>query len=358
MAETEVIVNGERLPNMKEINTVLAPYQKADIRKSIWQLVNTLVPYIAVWILMALSLKVSYWLTLALSVLAAGFMVRLFIFFHDCGHNSFFPTTKLNKRVGFWLGVLTFTPSEHWWHSHAIHHATSGNLDKRGIGDVTTLTLEEFYDKAWLGKLGYRFFRNPLVMFLLGPIFMFLIMHRLPLPNYGKRTTRNVIVTDLLILIEAVGISLVIGWQGYLMIQLPVLILGGIGGIWLFYIQHQFEDSYWDRAENWNYVASALLGASYYKLPKILEWFSGSIGYHHIHHLSPRIPNYNLAKCQQSSPLLQKWARVVTIPESIRAVRLKVYDKSMRKMTGFPSGKADRIEIIRPASDASAGSGD
>jgi len=340
MANPTIVINGEVLPTMKEINRELAPYQKSDTRRSVWQLVNTLIPYVILWVLMYFSLQVSYVLTLVLSVIAAGFLVRTFIFFHDCGHNSFFPSTQLNKIVGFWLGILVFTPSEHWWHSHAIHHATSSNLDKRGVGDVTTLTLEEFYDHHWLKKLGYRFFRNPLVMFILGPVFMFLVMHRLPLPNYGRKTTINVILTNLGILVMAVVSALVIGWQAYLMIQLPTIMLAGIGGIWLFYIQHQFEDTYWERSENWNYVASGLLGASYYKLPKILEWFSGSIGYHHIHHLSPRIPNYHLAECQQQSHLIQKWSRVVTIPESIRAVRLKVWDEPRRKMTGFPKADA------------------
>ena len=336
MANQTIVINGEPLPTMKEINRELAPFTKADVRRSIWQLVNTLVPLGLLWYLMVLSLQVSYWLTLGLSVLAAGFMVRVFIFFHDCGHNSFLPSTRANKILGFWLGILVFTPSEQWWHSHAIHHATSSNLDKRGTGDVTMLTLEEFYDRHWLMKLGYRFFRNPLVMFVLGPPFMFLVMHRLPKPNYGRKTTLNVILTNVGILAMAVGISLLIGWQAYLLIQLPVIMLAGIGGIFLFYVQHQFEDTYWERAENWNYVASGLLGASYFKLPKILEWFSGSIGYHHIHHLSPRIPNYNLAECQKRSPTMQKWARVITIPDSIRAARLKVWDEPRRKMTGFP----------------------
>lgn len=352
MAESKVIINGEPLPTMGEINRELAPFQKAEMRRSIWQLVNTLVPYAVLWVLMALSLQVSYALTLALSVLTAGFMVRLFIFFHDCGHNSFFPSTKLNKIVGFWLGVLVFTPSEHWWHSHAIHHATSGNLDKRGTGDVTTLTLEEFYDRHWLQRIGYRFFRNPLVMFILGPIFMFLIMHRLPIPNYGRRQTRNVMLTNLLIVAHATAISLLIGFKGYLMLQLPVLFFGGMAGIWLFYIQHQFEDTYWERTENWNYVASGLLGASYYKLPKILEWFSGNIGYHHIHHLSPRIPNYNLPDCQRSSPLLQKWTRVVTIPESLKAVRLKVWDEPRKKLVGFQPAESRQPNVERVVDQA------
>lgn len=344
MAKTTapLVINGKPLPTMSEINREFAPYQKADTRRSVWQLINTLVPYVGLWVLMVYTLQISYLLTLVLAFVAALFLVRVFIFFHDCGHNSFFPSTRLNRLVGFWLGVLVFTPGEQWWHSHSIHHATSGNLDKRGVGDVTTLTLEEFYDRHWLQRLGYRFFRNPLVMFILGPIFMFVIMHRLPLPNYGKRQTRSVWLTNLAMLGIAVGISLMIGWQAYLMIQLPLIFFAGSMGIFLFYVQHQFEDTYWERQENWNYVAAGLLGASYFKLPKILDWFTGSIGYHHIHHLSPRIPNYYLAECQRNSPIMQQWARVITIPDSIKTVRLKVWDEPRKKLVGFPRVKVER----------------
>ncbi|HZW03571.1 MAG TPA: fatty acid desaturase, partial [Anaerolineaceae bacterium] len=216
-----------RLPTMAQLKPLLAPYQKSETRHSILQLVNTLVPYILLWILMIQAYRVSFWLTLPLIILAAGFLIRIFIFFHDCGHNSFFPSTTWNKRVGFWLGVLTFTPSEHWWHSHAIHHATSGNLDKRGTGDVTTLTLEEYYDRELLQRIGYRFFRNPLVMFGLGPFFMFFLMHRFAIPNYGKKQTMNVVWTNLAILAIAVGMSLLIGWQTYLVLQLAVMWLAG-----------------------------------------------------------------------------------------------------------------------------------
>ncbi|NPV75010.1 MAG: fatty acid desaturase [Anaerolineae bacterium] len=325
----------EPLPKMAELNKLLVPYQKSSVRRSILQLVNTLIPYFLLWYLMWLSLRVSYALTLALAVLAAGFLVRVFIFFHDCGHNSFFPSTQWNRRVGFWLGVLVFTPGEHWWHSHAIHHATSGNLDKRGVGDVTTLTVDEYHENRWFGRLGYRLFRNPLVMFLLGPIYMFLLMHRLPLPRYGKKETASVIWTNLAILALAVLLSLLMGFKAYVMIQLPVIWLGGAAGIWLFYIQHQFEDSYWEREGQWDYVASALLGASYYQLPRLLQWFSGSIGFHHVHHLSPRIPNYNLEPAHENIPVIKKWARVIRLGESLSATRLKLWDEPLKKMVGF-----------------------
>ncbi len=341
----------EPLPTMAELNKILSPYQKSDTRHSIVQLANTLIPYVALWYLMYRSLAVSYWLTLALAVVAGLFLVRIFIFFHDCGHNSFFPDKKMNKRVGFWLGVLVFTPGEHWWHSHAIHHATSGNLDKRGTGDVQTLTQEEYLQARWEKRLGYQFFRNPLVMFVLGPLFMFLIMHRIPLPRYGKKEDQSVWLTNLAILGVAVVLSLLMGWQAYLMIQIPVIWIAGGVGIWLFYIQHQFEETYWERDEEWNYVASALLGASFYKLPGILQWFSGNIGYHHIHHLSPRIPNYFLDKAHENSPLIQHWATKINMRESWSAIRLKVWDEPLHRMRGFPDRTSNPQENIRQPGD-------
>ena len=326
----------EPLPSIKELNKILAPYQKADVRHGLIQLANTLIPYLILWYLMIRSLTISYVLTLALSVVAALFMVRLFIFFHDCGHNSFFPSTRVNKIVGFWLGVLVLTPGEQWWHSHAIHHATSGNLDKRGIGDVSTMTQEEYIEAKWFKRLGYKFYRNPLVMFGLGPIFMFFIANRLALPVFGKKETWSVIWTNLAILGLGTSMSLLIGFKAFIMIQLPVMYIAGAVGIWLFYIQHQFEEDYWERDPEWNYVASALLGASFYKLPGVLQWFSGNIGYHHVHHLSPRVPNYFLDQAHNNSELLQKWARRINFGEGYRSVRLKVWDDIMRRMHGFP----------------------
>ena len=337
MSVKQSVPVAEPLPSMKELNQVLAPYQKASVAKSLVQLANTLVPYIVLWVLMVYALKVSYLLTLGLAVIAAGFLVRIFIFFHDCGHNSFLPSKTWNKRLGFWLGVLTFTASEHWWHSHAIHHATSGNLDKRGHGDVTTLTLEEYLTARWEKRLGYRVFRHPLVMFGIGPVVMFIIMHRLPLPYYGRKETLNVLWANLAILAVGTAISLVIGWQAYLLIQIPVIWMAGAFGIWLFYVQHQFEETYWERDEEWNYVASALLGASFYRLPKVLQWFSGNIGYHHIHHLSPRIPNYQLDNAHDNSPLIQKFARRIDLFEGLRTLRLRVWNEPIRRMVSLIS---------------------
>ncbi|MBE0699440.1 MAG: fatty acid desaturase [Anaerolineaceae bacterium] len=341
----------EPLPTMAELNRILAPYQKADIRHSVFQLANTLIPYFILWYLMVRAFAVSYWLTLPLAVVAGLFLVRIFIFFHDCGHNSFFPSKRLNKLVGFWLGVLVFTPGEQWWHSHAIHHATSGNLDKRGVGDVEMLTQEEYLQARWSKKLGYRFFRNPLVMFGLGPIFMFLLMARLALPSYGKKEKMSVVWTNLAILAVGVIMSLLVGWKAYLLIQLPVIWIAGGLGIWMFYLQHQFEESYWERDPEWNYVASALLGASFYKLPALMQWFTGSIGYHHIHHLSPRIPNYNLEKAHETSPLIQHWTRQINFGEGWRTVRMKVWNEATRHMSGFPRGKSVMKQQVRQTGD-------
>jgi omega-6 fatty acid desaturase (delta-12 desaturase) len=329
-------VSKQPLPTMAELKPLLAPYARAKTATAIWEMINTLVPYAALWYLMFLSLKVSYFLTLGLAIIAALFLTRIFIFFHDCGHNSFFPSTQVNRIVGFFLGILVLTPSEHWWHAHAIHHATSGNLDKRGVGDVSTLTQEEYIEARWLKRLGYKFYRNPLVMFGLGPIFMFFVTHRLPLPIFGKKETWSVIWNNLAILVMATLVSLLIGFKAYLMIQLPVLYLAGAMGIWLFYIQHQYEENYWERDPEWNYVASALLGASFYKLPGVLQWFSGNIGYHHVHHLSPRIPNYFLDQAHNNSELIQKWARQINFGEGYRAIRLKVWDEMIHRMRGFP----------------------
>jgi len=332
---------------MAELNRILAPYQKSNTRTSIVQLINTLVPYMILWYLMVQSLKISFWLTLPLAVIAALFLIRIFIFFHDCGHNSFFPSKRVNKWVGFWLGVLTFTPGEHWWHSHAIHHATSGNLDKRGTGDVGTLTLEEFIESRWAKRIGYRLFRNPFIMFVLGPVFMFLIMHRLPFPRYGKKETMSVIKTNLVILAVAVVMSLLIGIKAYLIIQLLVMWIAGAIGIWMFYVQHQFEETYWERDDEWNYVASALLGASYYKLPRLMQWFTGNIGFHHIHHLSPRIPNYHLDKAHENSPLIRKWARQINFGQGWQTTRLKVWDETIRRLTNYPKRYLEKQRQIK-----------
>lgn len=324
----------DTLPDIKRIKLLLEPYSKANAKTATRQLVVALSCYIAGWVAMYFSLRISYFLTLLLAIITAGFLMRIFIFFHDCGHGSFYPTIKQNRRIGFWLGVLVFTPGENWWRGHAIHHATSGNLDRRGVGDVYTMTVEE-YQKLPPGKqMGYRIFRHPLIMFGFGPVWMFLIRHRWPTAGFGKKEIMSVVWTDLAIVTMAVGLSFLIGFYNYLLIQLSILWLAGMVGIWMFYIQHQFESVYWARDKEWNFVASGFLGASCYRLPKVFQWFSGNIGFHHIHHLNPRVPNYHLEEAYDSAEGLRR-APTFNFRQSLRSIELALIDEKAKKMVSF-----------------------
>jgi omega-6 fatty acid desaturase (delta-12 desaturase) len=312
----------------------VANYQKPVLSRSIWMLVNSLGGYILLWTLMAVSLSWSYWLTLLLAIPTAGFMVRVFIIFHDCGHGSYFKSTRANTLVGILTGLFTFTPYHQWRHHHAIHHATAGNLDKRGTGDVLTLTVEEFLAMPWYKQLGYRIYRNPFVMFALGPTFVFLVGHRIPSSKGGKRERQGVWWTNLALLVIYTSLSLLIGFKNVLLIQLPILIIGTGAGVWLFYVQHQFEGVYWDRQNDWEFDKAGFLGSSYYRLPKVLQWFSGNIGFHHLHHLSPRIPNYHLEKCQRENPIFHQ-IKPVTLLTSLKSLRLRLWDEDRRRLIGY-----------------------
>ena len=308
-------------------------YQNPDIRKSVWQLVNTLVPYIALWILMIYVIKISYWLVLPLALIAGGLVVRMFIFLHDCGHWSFFKSAKANHWVGSIMGVLVFTPYFQWRQSHAIHHATAANLDKRGVGDVWTLTVEEYLEAPWWKKMFYRVYRYPLIIFGVGPLLTFLVMHRLPTREYKKRERNSVHWTNLAIVAVAALMSWAIGFKEYLLIQLPVIWVASTVGVWMFYVQHQFEGVYWERAQEWDFLKAGLEGSSFYKLPKILQWFSGSIGFHHIHHLSPRIPNYLLEKCHRENEIFQ--VKPVEFLASFKSMTFRLWDEKKRQLVNF-----------------------
>jgi acyl-lipid omega-6 desaturase (Delta-12 desaturase) len=310
-------------------------YQHSDTRHSVWQLIDSAVPYAVLWVLMYLSLSVSYWLTLVLAVLASGFMVRLFIIFHDCGHSSFFTSQQANDIVGIITGIVTFTPYYDWRHAHAIHHATSGDLDRRGAGDVWTLTVDEYLAASWWKRVAYRVFRFPLVTFGIGPTFVFLIAQRFPsASSKDKRERHSAYWTDLALLMIFVAAALTIGWQAFVLIQLPIMIIGGAAGVWMFYVQHQFEGMVWERHDKWDYMTAALQGSSFYKLPKVLQWFTGNIGFHHIHHLSPRIPNYNLEPCYKSDPLFQA-VKPVTLRSSLTSLKLRLWDEQHHRLVGF-----------------------
>ena len=313
---------------MKEYNRLLAPYHKASWKMAVRQMLDTVLPVLALIFLMLYSTHVSLWLTLLLLLPTSGFLIRTFILFHDCGHNSFTPSVRANKIIGFFLGVLTLTPGEQWWKSHAIHHATSGNIDRRGVGDVETWTVAEYQSRPWIERIGYNLFRFPLIMFGLGPLWMFLIQHRFALPRFDRRATLSVVWNNLALLVWLGGLSLIFGPLAVLGVMLPIFWIAGMTGIWLFYVQHQFEGVYWAHESDWSYVLSAVKGASYYQLPKILQWFSGNIGFHHIHHLSPRIPNYRLEEAYNDLPILRAEVKTIKFLEAIPTIRLRLIDEA------------------------------
>jgi omega-6 fatty acid desaturase (delta-12 desaturase) len=316
----------------------VARYAQPNQRKALWQLANTFVPYIGLWILMIYTVKIglSYWITLALAVVAAAFLVRIFIFFHDAGHGSFFGSSRANALLGYISGTLTFTPYHSWRRAHALHHATSGNLDRRGVGDVWTMTVEEYQSAPRRTRIAYRLYRNPLVMFGLGPASSFLISQRFPRKWDKRRERTSVLITNVAILGIIVLASLTIGFWTYVVIQLPIILIGGAAGIWLFYVQHQYEGVYWAREETWDATRAALEGSSYYRLPKLLQWLTGNIGLHHIHHLRPRIPNYSLQQCFDGVPAMQV-VQPLTIPESLKSLRMNLWDEKGQALVSFRS---------------------
>ncbi len=312
----------------------MADYTNPDLKKSVWQIINSFVPYIGLWVLMVLSFNVSYLLTLALAVLAAGFLVRIFIIFHDCGHGSFFKSQKANHILGSIAGLLAFTPYFEWRYEHGVHHGTSGDLDRRGRGDVWTMTVDEYKAASRWKKITYRVYRHPFFMLVFGPIFSFIIAYRFPTSNSKKRERWSVHLTNLALLALAAIMSLTIGFKTYVLIQLPVMLIAGSAGIWLFYVQHQYEGVYWERHENWDFITAALNGASFYKLPKVLQWFSGNIGFHHVHHLSSRIPNYNLEKCHLENKELQR-IEPITLVKSLKSLNYRLYDEAGHSLVSF-----------------------
>lgn len=334
--------NGGDQPSVNSAwKEIVARYQTPSIRRGLWQIVNTVVPYVALWFLMYFTLSVSWWLTVPLAVLAGGLLVRVFIIFHDCGHGSFFKSTTANHLVGQITGLLTFTPYYHWRWEHAIHHSTAGDLDRRGLGDIWTLTVQEYLESSRWRRFAYRLARNPFILFVLAPLFLFLVLNRLPKLRAPARERYSVYLTNLVLGAMVAGLIWLFGLKSFLIIQLTILLVAGSTGVWLFYVQHQFEDVYWERADKWDYASAALKGSSFYKLPKVLQWFSGNIGYHHIHHLSPRIPNYHLEKCHKSEPLFQT-VKPVTLLTSLKSFTFRLWDEQQRKLVGYAHLRAVR----------------
>ena len=315
---------------------ILARYREPDPVRSIYELVITAVPFFALWGLMLLCLSYGYWLSLIVAVPAAGFLVRLFMIQHDCGHGSFFRKPLANHWVGRTIGVLTLTPYDWWRRSHAVHHATSGNLDRRGTGDVATLTVAEYLSLPRWRRLGYRLVRNPLILLALGPIYLFLLKHRLPveLMDSGKEVWISAMATNLAIAGVVVGMSSLIGFQSFVLVQLPITLLASSIGIWLFYVQHQFEETYWEHQDDWSFHSGAMQGSTFFDLPAPLRWFTANIGVHHVHHLASRIPSYRLGEVLRDHPKLREVSRL-TLRDSFRCFRLALWDEEQRRLVSF-----------------------
>ncbi|PFZ85122.1 fatty acid desaturase [Bacillus wiedmannii] len=303
-----------------------------------WQLINTIVPFIILWYLAYKSLSVSYWLSLVPSLLAAGFMTRIFIIFHDCTHYSFFKSRPANRIVGTCMGVLTLFPFDQWGHEHSIHHATSGNLDKRGTGDIWTLTVDEYVAAPFRLRLAYRLYRNPFVMFGLGPIYVFLLKNRFNRKGARQKERMNTYLTNIIIVALIAILCWAIGGQSFLLVHGTIFLIAGSVGIWLFYVQHTFEDSYFEEDKDWEYVKAAVEGSSFYKLPKILQFLTGNIGFHHVHHLSPRVPNYKLEEAHNNT-LPLKNVPTITLATSLRSLRFRLWDEKSNNFVTFKEFK-------------------
>ena len=316
----------------------LAPYAEAHIGRGLLDLATSVLPYLALTALMYALVPVSHLIVLVLAVPAAGFLVRTFIVFHDCAHGSFFPNRTANKWTGICCALLVFMPFHSWRHEHAVHHATAGDLDHRGMGDVDTLTVAEYRGRSRWRRLEYRLMRNPFVMLVLGPLWALLLEPRL-VPKWGRRRFwRVILATDLALVMLIGGLCVLFGWEAVVLVQLPSAMLAGATGIWLFYVQHQFEGVYWQRHDSWSFADSALRGSCYLRLPKVLQFFTGNIGLHHVHHLNPRIPNYNLQRAHNDNPVFHD-VPTLSLWQGICALRLKLYDEQRGTLVSFAAAR-------------------
>jgi acyl-lipid omega-6 desaturase (Delta-12 desaturase) len=317
----------------------LAPYARPDARRSAWDVATSVVPYLELTALMYATAHISVALTLLIALPTAGFLVRTFIVFHDCAHGSFLPSRRGNAWLGTVCGLLVYSPFHSWRHEHNVHHATSGDLDRRGKGDVDTLTVAEYTALSAAGRLGYRLIRNPFVMLVAGPIWALLLEPRL-VPGWARaRYGRKILATDAALVALVGGLCLALGWQTVLLVQLPTAMLAGATGIWLFYVQHQFEGVYWKRRADWDYTEASLHGSSHLRLPRVLQFFTGNIGLHHVHHLNARIPNYNLQRAHDENEVFHG-VHELTLWDGIRAFSLKLYDEDTGRLVGFAGARA------------------
>jgi acyl-lipid omega-6 desaturase (Delta-12 desaturase) len=322
-------------------------YARPQLGPALLDLATSVVPFLGLWVAMYFALDISYLVVLALSIPAAGFLVRTFIVFHDCTHGSFLPSRRWTGIVGRFTGLLVFAPFRAWQRDHAVHHATAGDLDRRGQGDVPTLTVAEYRALPWLARTGYRLFRNPAVMFTIGPVFAMMIKPRMVSRDARPRLRNSVYLTNVALVATLTGLGLWLGFGKFWLVEGPTVLLAGMAGVWLFYVQHQFEDVYWENSGEWSYADAALRGSSYLRLPRILQFFTGNIGLHHVHHLSAAIPNYRLQAAHDGVPVFQS-VPVLTFWDGIRATRLKLWDEQARRLVGWrevrawsPAARAD-----------------
>lgn len=333
--------------NTKTLKKQIAPYEKSTTKASVWQLINTIVPFFILWYIAYQALSVSYLLTLVPAIIAAGLMTRIFIIFHDCTHHSFFKDRRANRIVGTITGILTFFPFDQWGHEHSVHHATSGNLDKRGTGDIWVLTIDEYMAAPLMTRLAYRFYRNPFVMFIIGPIYVFLITNRFNRKGAKKKERMNTYLTNVSLAAIIALLIMAVGWESFLLVQGSIFLIAGSIGIWLFYVQHNFEDSYFEGDKEWEYVKAAVEGSSFYKLPKVLQWMTGNIGFHHVHHLSPRVPNYKLEEAHKNTLPLQN-VPTITLSTSLTSLRFRLWDEKNKTFVGFKAAKSLSKNNVAP----------
>ncbi len=317
---------------------IVAPFEKPDARKGTWQLVSTLAIYAATWAGMLLLQPISWWLALALVPLAGALLTRIFVLFHDCCHGSLLPSDLANRIIGFFLGALVFTPFRHWRWEHSVHHATAGDLDRRGMGDVWTMTIAEYQAAPLWKRMTYRLVRNPFLLMFVFPVLLFIIRERFSTRGASPSAKRSLWLTNLTIAIILTAGCWLFGWQVFLPLQIASMGVAASLGVWMFYVQHQFEGVYWERHHHWEYTSAALLGSSYYKLPRVLQWFTGNIGFHHVHHLSSKIPNYNLERCHHSHELFAQ-SKVLTLWSSLSCLKLRLWDESGHQMVGYAKAR-------------------